>query len=340
MERYVAILFVLFSLLVPFGMPGTLTGWCGSLLLGLQAGRVFFRDFSSFYQKVFLFSVVAGQFLGLEILAKIITTGLTHEIQSDYFQSASINYANSLLIGCATITSTIWMMRFAGLAGASTDKKSNFYIYYSSVFISCFSIAFAILMDYRSGLIAVAGIFTFLICRFSKVFLYSTLVMCLVFLVRFSDEVIAYLVPGRDDLSMLFTELGEDDNRIERSIKFISSVLLDKSNFERWSTQFSTSALGDFIAAAFPASIILLLYIFFYLRNAGAVIFRLNRSTDRLSLSLLLMSGLAVALLQPDFFNLFVLGFQSSLINATYTITYPGCTRVKDLHKTVPARRL
>jgi len=138
----------------------------------------------------------------------------------------------------------------------------------------------------------------------------------LIFLIIFHSYVIENLVPGRDGLDAIFIELVDEDNRVARAVNFSAQVFFTQVAFYNWMKIFSVSALSDFMSASFPLSIGLFIYLLIYVKNILRIGFEEMRADQRSSFFLLVSSGLAVPLLQPDFFNMFVLGFQASLIIA------------------------
>ena len=70
-----------------------------------------------------------------------------------------------------------------------------------------------------------------------------------------------------------------------------------------------------------------MIYLLFYFKNILKIGFFGDFKILRYSLFILALSGVIISLLQPDFFNMYVLGFQAGLINAYVSF------RIIQLHK-------
>ncbi len=314
-ERLLAILSFIFVAMLPFGFPGTLVGWSGSLLIGLQCGRTWFTQLLNGRMNILLWTFAIAPLFCMKIFIDLATEGISHELLSNFFQSASINYANSVLLGSASLIATCMILQDIINADKQGTIKNVKRVRNIALLLMPISLGFVLAMDYRSGAIGVIGLLIFYLSRFSKIMGYYLCGLLLILVIFFYEFIVYFLVPGRDGVSEIFTELVDDDNRFYRAINFASKVLIDKSNFAGWVDYFSVSALSDFIAVAFPLSVFIVLYFFIYLKNIVKTGLFSMRWEKRASLMLILGSGLAISLLQPDFYNMFVVGFQISLIN-------------------------
>lgn len=318
-EKFLAVLSLPFIILIPFGMPGTLIGWIGSLLLGLLAGRYWFGNISySRYNSLF-YSLLLVPFFGLNIFYILASGGISYEDQSNYFQAASINYANSLFLGAATLVVVCSIAKNKLLAEQDRRSWSVLLVY----FLLCVSLFFTVAMDYRTGVIGSLGLIAYMLSRLPGYKSIVFVVFLIFLLLIYSNEIVAFLVPGRDEIGAVVTELTDVDNRVQRALDFASLVIFDKTGFGGWSMQFSVSALSDLAAVLFPFSIFLFAYLLLYFKSLLFLILRTVRIDLKLSLFFLYASGTFVSLMQPDFFNLFVLGFQISLCqscNSMYRI--------------------
>jgi hypothetical protein len=315
-EKLLATLSFMFVVLVPFGFPGTLLGWGGSLLIGLQCGRMWLSQFLNGRIDMLFWSLATAPLFSAQILFDFANEGISYELLSNFFQAASINYANSVLLGSASLVATCMILQDISIFKQVGIINNSKYVRKIALFLMPISLVFAVSMDYRTGVIGILGLLLFYFSRFSFVFRYSLLALVVISLVYFYEFVLNFLVPGRVNVGDLFTELVDDGNRFDRATNFAAKVLVDKTHFAAWIDYFSVSALGDFLAVTFPLSFVIIIYFFIYFKN----IFKLGVSripwAQRSSLILILGSGLAVSLLQPDFFNMFVFGFQISLINS------------------------
>lgn len=315
-EKFLAVLSLPFIVLIPMGMPGTLIGWIGSLLLGLLAGRYWFRNISSSRYNSLFYSLMLVPFFGLNILYILASGGISFEDQSNYFQSASINYANSLFLGAATLAAVCSIAKSNLLAKQDRRNWSVLSVHFFTYLLFCFSLFYTVAMDYRTGVIGSLGLLAYMLSRLPGYKSIILVILLIVLLLIYSNEIVAFLVPGRDEIGAVMTELTDVDNRLQRAIDFAYLVIIDKSGFDGWSMQFSVSALSDLAAVLFPFSIFLFAYLLLYFRNLLFLILRTVRIDQKLSLFFLYASGTFVSLMQPDFFNLFVLGFQISLCHS------------------------
>lgn len=315
-EKFLAIVSFLFVVMLPFGFPGTLLGWGGSLLVGLQCGRIWLSQFLNGRIDLLFWTLATAPLFCAKIFFDLATEGISHELLSNFFQAASINYANSVLLGSASLVATCMILQDMSISKhAGTIKKAKL-VRKIALSLMPISLLFVLAMDYRSGVIGIFGLLIFCFSQFSKFSRYSLFALAAISLVFFYDYIIYFLVPGREGVGELFTELVDDDNRFYKAINFAARVLVDKKDFAAWVDYFSVSALSDFLAVTFPLSVVVIIYFFMYFKS----VFKLGISRmpweQRASLLLILGSGLAVSLLQPDFFNMFVFGFQISLINS------------------------
>jgi hypothetical protein len=315
-EKLLAVTSLLFVALLPFGFPGTLLGWSGSLLLGLQCGRIWFRQFLNGRIDLMFWTLAIAPIFCTKILLDLATVGISEELLSNFFQAASINYANSILLGSASLVGTCMILQDLSISKGLCKIKNLNSLRTIALFLMPISLVFVLVTDYRSGVIGISGLLIFYMTRFSKSAGYSLFAVVAISLVFFYEYILFFLVPGRDNVGELFTELVDEDNRFYRAIKFAGRVLTDKSDFANWVNYFSVSALTDFLAVTFPLSVAMLIYFLIYFKSIFKLVLSRMHWEQRVSLLLILGSGLAVSLLQPDFFNMFVFGFQISLINS------------------------
>jgi len=315
-ERLISILSVIFLILIPFGFPGTLLGWSGSMLIGLQSGRVWFRNMVGGSLGIVFLTFSVGPIFSANIIYLFASVGISHELQSNFFQAASINYASALLLGCASLVGTCLIVRGIYFRKKDVISAGSQIFIKVMLFLILISILFVLIMDYRSGFIGVLGVILFIISRMPKVASRLSLLFLLIFTIIFYSYIVDFLVPGRDGLDAIFTELVDEDNRVTRAVNFSAQVFFNKVDFNNWTKIFSVSALSDFMSVSFPLSIGLFIYLLIYIKNILRIGLEEMRVDQRLSFFLLVSSGIAIPLLQPDFFNMFVLGFQASLIAA------------------------
>lgn len=315
-EKLLAIVLFLFIAMLPFGFPGTLLGWGGSLLVGLQCGRVWLSQFLNGRMDLLFWTLATAPLYCSKIFYDLATEGISHDLLSNFFQAASINYANSVLLGSASLVATCMILQDMSISKHSGLINKTNYIRKIAIFLMPVTLLFVLAMDYRSGVIGVIGLIIFYFFQFSNFLRYSLFALATISLVLFFDYVINFLVPGRDGVGEIFTEILDDDNRFDRSVNFAVKVLIDKNDFDVWINYFSVSALSDFLAVLFPLSIVIIIYFFMYFKSVFKLGISRMRWEQRAPLLLILASGLAVSILQPDFFNMFVFGFQISLINS------------------------
>lgn len=313
-EKLLAVVSLLFVALLPFGFPGTLLGWGGSLLIGLQCGRLWLSEVLNGRVGILFWALAAAPVFCTKILVDLATVGISHEMQSNFFQAASINYANAVLLGSACLAATCMIVQDISISKRLGSVNRVRFVRKMALFLMPISLILVLAMDYRSGILGVVGLILFYASRFSKWISYSLITLAAMSLVFAYGYIIEFLVPGRDRLEEVVTELLGEDNRVSRGISFAGRVLIDKVDFTSWLEYFSVSALSDFLAVTFPLSIGIFLYFANYFKSIFKVALSPMRLDQRASLLLILASGLALSLLQPDFFNMFVLGFQASLI--------------------------
>jgi hypothetical protein len=314
-ERILAFLSFFFIAMLPLGFPGTLIGWSGSFLIGLLSGRIWPYLVDKKKNRITSLFLIAPLFFSV-IMYEYTINGISHDVLSNFFQASSINYACSVILGCASLFGTCEIVRNKHFVENRRASQEGLISNVLIIFFLAMSILFILSMDYRSGLLGVIGLVLFIISRIPKASSWVFLLILFYLFISFFDFFINFIVPDRDSPVEIFSELAGENNRISRAVDFGGQVLLDKSDFSSWAEKFSVSALSDLMAVAFPLSIGVFIYLLIYLRNIFKIGSYENLKILRYSLFILTLSGVTITLLQPDFFNLYVFGFQMALINA------------------------
>tara|TARA_B100000768_G_C11240331_1_gene359223 strand:+ start:133 stop:1281 length:1149 start_codon:yes stop_codon:yes gene_type:complete len=317
--KFQIVIFLLLSLLMIIGMPGSISGWmamvCFGYLFGIRTARSQIKTLKELAPFIICSIIMCSW-----VLKDNLNNSFSQELLSDYFQKSSINTVPILMVCSFNLYCSVLFYCIS-----KNNKKNDLGLKKEFIILTILvitAILSVVSFDFRSGFIILIStiliILKFINLKFSK-FLFALLFFLLSYLLYSSDLfifLIDFLTQGGGDLALVSNELATGALRFDRIIRFWEISWFSKFNFTLWSNYFSVSGMSDFTAALFPLSLIFFLFPINGLTSLFKRVYKKNFLVLLIILSCL-TSSFVISVLQPDFFSFFS-------FYAIYTMIYYG----------------
>jgi len=317
--KFQIVVFLLLSVLMIVGMPGSISGWMAMVCFGYLFGIRSSKSYENILKKLIPF-IICSIIACLWILKENFINSFNFDLLSDYFDKSSINTVPILMVCSLNLYCSVLFY------GISKNNKKIDYVLKKEFIILIVLLITAILsvvsFGLRSGfaifIVAFLIILQFINFKFGKIFFFLllTLLIYIIYNSSIYNLLVYFLTQGGDDLLSVSSELSIGALRFDRIFNFWKISYLSKYNFPIWSNYFSVSGMSDFTSALFPLSLIFLIYPisgFFRLFKRS---FKKNKLVFYIIFTCM-FSSFIISILQPDFFSFFT-------FFAIYTMIYYG----------------
>jgi hypothetical protein len=305
---------------IAFGVPGSALGYAISASIGLFVSQIFIPEDDRFKQFEFRMYVLSGVIFViacLNLLYSNFRITFTIEQIADYFGQASINYASLTVASFCSIFATWCSVKQFGSSFLS--KKQIIALRVVSGILAFCILGMSIIFSTRSAILGFLPPFLFAF-QPKRPYLYISGIIIIGVLVYFifpvfSELVLLFVVPGRDNLGDLYSSELYGQERSESALLIFKKAIPKFTLCIGCSDYLSFSGISNLLALSFPFSIFYFYQIVKFLIKYIKAFF-ISYGIHKLLLFIVIMS----------FFNSFLLAvFQADFLSTVSLFYVIGC---------------
>lgn len=305
------LLFLVYTLFtIVFGVPGSALGYAMSASIGLFVSQVFIPDGDKYKQFEFwIYSLSSLIFLiaSLYLLYSNFRNAFSIEQIADYFGQASINYASLTVASFSSIFATWCAVKQFGSSFLSKGQIIALRVV-SGILAFCI-LGMAIIFSTRSAMFGFLPPFLFAFQpRRPYLYIFGMIVIgVLVYFIFpvFSELVLLFVVPGRDNLGDLYSSELDGQERSESALLIFKKAIPKFTLCIGCSDYLSYSGISNLFALSFPFSIFYFYQILKFLIKYVKDYF-ISHGIHKLLLLIVLMSffnSILLVVFQADFLS-------------------------------------